>query len=296
MSELGLFDEKLLVLPQLNEVLDNLHLEHESNWLIGKQEEMETPSDFMHQITKRSGFPKINFKAKKKRACQNMKGILGGSNAFNFMSFVAGVITLVIKKLVKSIWFHGFFLVQVVNVNNNVNNNNNNLNGINGNANNQMNSNANVNNNAANIIIAMPGKKRRRKRTAQDFVNQHFDISRGSRCLAMTSEDEMVNLPFLILDSMKVNYFCNFKKLVKLHNALISLNRHIGTESKRRIQFARKNSFVVSNLNSKTISKSLLCWTSSKMFKITNVLPDLFFFPKKSALDGAIKTVFELHR
>lgn len=49
-------------------------------------------------------------KGKKVRTCQNMSGILGGSNAFNFLSFVAGVVTL------------------IVNVNNNINNNNNNLN------------------------------------------------------------------------------------------------------------------------------------------------------------------------
>merc|ERR1719414_1477894 len=72
-----------------------------------------------------------------------MNGVLGGSNAFNFLSFVAGVITL------------------IVNVNNNVNNNNNNLNGVNGNANNNQNNNANVNNNAANVILVMPGRKKR---------------------------------------------------------------------------------------------------------------------------------------
>jgi len=53
--------------------------------------------------------------------------------------------------------------ISVVNVNNNVNNNNNNLNGISANANNNQNNNANVNNNAANIIIAMPGRKRRKR-------------------------------------------------------------------------------------------------------------------------------------
>jgi len=33
-------------------------------------------------------------KSTKVRTCQNMAGILGGANAFNFLSFVAGVITL----------------------------------------------------------------------------------------------------------------------------------------------------------------------------------------------------------
>ncbi len=64
----------------------------------------------------------------------------GGSNAFNFINFVAAVVTL------------------VVNVNNNINNNNNNLNRVSLNANNANNANANVNNNAANIVIVMPGR------------------------------------------------------------------------------------------------------------------------------------------
>ena len=46
-------------------------------------------------LVKRSDFPTIHVKGTKKRTCQNMNGVLGGSNAFNFMSFVAGVITLV---------------------------------------------------------------------------------------------------------------------------------------------------------------------------------------------------------
>ena len=33
-------------------------------------------------------------KTKKVRTCQNMSGAMGGANAFNFLSFVAGVITL----------------------------------------------------------------------------------------------------------------------------------------------------------------------------------------------------------
>jgi hypothetical protein len=33
-------------------------------------------------------------KTKKVRTCQNMSGVLGGANAFNFLSFVSGVITL----------------------------------------------------------------------------------------------------------------------------------------------------------------------------------------------------------
>ena len=62
------------------------------------------------------------------------KGLLGGANAFHFLTFVVGLATL------------------VVNVENNLNQNNNNLNGINVNANRQTNNNANANNNAMNMI------------------------------------------------------------------------------------------------------------------------------------------------
>ena len=68
---------------------------------------------------------------------------LGGANAFHFLSFVSGLVTL------------------VINVNNNVNSNNNNLNGNNVNANSQSNLNGNANNNAANSIVVMPGRKKR---------------------------------------------------------------------------------------------------------------------------------------
>ena len=71
-------------------------------------------------------------------------GILGGSNAFNFINFVAAVVTL------------------VVNINNNINNNNNNLNNVAVNTNNANNADANVNNAGANIVIAMPGRRRKR--------------------------------------------------------------------------------------------------------------------------------------
>ena len=105
----------------------------------------------------RSGFPTIKRKRKKIRACQNMAGkllllpplfflfagILGGSNAFNFINFVAATVTL------------------VVNINNNINNNNNNLNNVAVNTNNANNADANVNNAGANIVIAMPGRRRR---------------------------------------------------------------------------------------------------------------------------------------
>ena len=85
-------------------------------------------------------FPKIRKKKQKVRTCQNMAGIIGGSNAFNFINFVAAVVTL------------------VVNVNNNINNNNNNLNNINVNTNNANNANVNANNNGVNSVVVMPGR------------------------------------------------------------------------------------------------------------------------------------------
>ena len=68
------------------------------------------------------------------------KGLLGGANAFHFLTFVVGLVTL------------------VVNVENNLNQNNNNLNGINVNANRQTNNNANANNNAMNMIEVSWGR------------------------------------------------------------------------------------------------------------------------------------------
>ena len=73
-------------------------------------------------------------KKKKLRQCVNMNGILGGSNAFNYVSFVIGILTL------------------VVNVNNNINNNNNNNNNLNINAVDSSNVVANFNTNNANQV------------------------------------------------------------------------------------------------------------------------------------------------
>ena len=83
-----------------------------------------------------------------------------------------------------------------MNVNNNVNNNNNNLNGVNGNADISQNNNANSNSNAANIIIVMPGRKKRSMTTAQDFVQ-------GDKCLHLQSD--LAISPLAILQMMKVN-------------------------------------------------------------------------------------------
>lgn len=73
--------------PKLEATLTQIRLQHELQYQSG---------DEILELVKRSDFPTMHVKqGKKKRVCQNMKGILGGSNAFNFMSFVAGVITLV---------------------------------------------------------------------------------------------------------------------------------------------------------------------------------------------------------
>ena len=58
---------------------------------------------------------------------------LGGSNAFNYVTLIMAILTL------------------VVNVNNNINNNNNNLNQFSGNVVGNNNANANTNNNNGNI-------------------------------------------------------------------------------------------------------------------------------------------------
>jgi hypothetical protein len=79
-----------LLLPSFDLALANLHEEYEQKYIEINDEKS------IHELVKRSEFPKMHIKqGTKKRTCQNMKGVLGGSNAFNFMSFVAGVITLV---------------------------------------------------------------------------------------------------------------------------------------------------------------------------------------------------------
>ena len=132
-------------MAKMDESLDRIFLEH------AKQISVAEP----RKARNSNYFPKIKKKRKKIRTCQNMAGILGvsqcqfslnlisipgGSNAFNFINFVAAVVTL------------------MVNVNNNINNNNNNLNNVNVNTNNANNANANVNNNGVNSVVVMPGR------------------------------------------------------------------------------------------------------------------------------------------
>ena len=114
-------------------------------------------------------------KKKKLRTCANMNGILGGSNAFNYVSFVMAVLTL------------------VVNVNNNINNNNNNLNQANINTASNNNANANSNNNNANVVNVMPPGKKRRKRK----VPHPFDVYQERICV--TSQKSSGNKQWLTL-------------------------------------------------------------------------------------------------
>merc|ERR1712210_170276 len=132
----------------------------------------------------RSGFPTIKRKRKKIWGCQNMAGILGGSNAFNFINFVAAVVTL------------------VVNINNNINNNNNNLNNVAVNTNNANNADANVNNAGANIVIAMPGRRRRSvplPRNLQDLMSPTC-LARG-----VSSSSELANLALGLTSLLQEN-------------------------------------------------------------------------------------------
>ena len=87
----------------------------------------------------------LNMKPPNLRDCQDVRGMLGGSNAFHFLNLAAGILTL------------------IVNINNNIQSNNLNTNSINANTNSQQNSNSNVNNNAANVIMVMPGKRRKKR-------------------------------------------------------------------------------------------------------------------------------------
>ena len=75
-----------LILPQLETEMFQITQQYEQKYIDSEEA--------IKHLEKRS-FPTLNVKGTKKRTCQNMNGILGGSNAFNFMSFVAGVITLV---------------------------------------------------------------------------------------------------------------------------------------------------------------------------------------------------------
>ena len=129
--------------------LDRLFERHKDTWLDDEDKEVfeEAMERYGSRHRVKRDMPTMYMGKKKKlRTCANMNGILGGSNAFNYVSFVVGILTL------------------VVNVNNNINNNNNNLNQANINTASNNNANANSNNNNANVINVMPPGKRRKRR------------------------------------------------------------------------------------------------------------------------------------
>ena len=97
MSSIGAFED--LLVSSLTPELHRIQKEYEAKYI-------EIDDENIHQLVKRSDFPVMHIKqGKKKRTCQNMNGVLGGSNAFNFLSFVAGVITLVTSKKLVNILF-----------------------------------------------------------------------------------------------------------------------------------------------------------------------------------------------
>lgn len=98
------FDELDIILNDFQESF--LSLENKNVF------EKAVKSDKIETRSKRDMPTMYMGKKKKLRTCANMNGILGGSNAFNYISFVLAILTL------------------VVNTNNNINNNNNNLNQV----------------------------------------------------------------------------------------------------------------------------------------------------------------------
>ena len=100
MSSLRTFED--LVASSLTLELEQIRHHYQAKYV-------EIENEDIHHIVKRSDFPVMHIKqGKKKRTCQNMNGVLGGSNAFNFLSFVAGVITLVTSCSFSKIFFDSF--------------------------------------------------------------------------------------------------------------------------------------------------------------------------------------------
>ena len=157
---------------QLSEFVDNglddIFEKHKNVWISDENRDicdkaMKGETQENHTGRVKRDMPTMYMGKKKKlRTCANMNGILGGSNSFNYVSFVMAILTL------------------VVNVNNNINNNNNNLNQANINTNSNNNANANSNNNNANVVNVMPPGKKRRKRK----VPHPFDVFEEKICLA----------------------------------------------------------------------------------------------------------------
>ncbi|XP_066984635.1 uncharacterized protein [Macrobrachium rosenbergii] len=109
---------------------------------------------------------------KKKRKCADVNGMLAGFNTFNYLTFVTGVITL------------------ILNVNNNINNNNNNnnLNNNNDLSNNNVNANTNTQN-ANQVVIFPPGRKRR---FIADWILQMMPSSQSESLTKGVNQDASV--------------------------------------------------------------------------------------------------------
>ena len=170
--------------------LDELFQSYKEMWLSEENREIfenavNNKSDEVTDVEERvkRDMPTMYMGKKKKlRTCANMNGILGGSNAFNYITFVMAVLTL------------------VVNVNNNINNNNNNLNQANINTASNNNANANSNNNNANVVNVMPPGKKRRRRRKVPQVPHPFDVYEDRVCVASPAssgnyENDMIFKP-----------------------------------------------------------------------------------------------------
>ena len=83
------------LLQSVQESLEIVYQDHLQTLLTRPKPTEVSPEKLRRK--RNSQFPKITRKKKKIRGCQNMAGILGGTNAFNFINFVAAVVTLIGK-------------------------------------------------------------------------------------------------------------------------------------------------------------------------------------------------------
>ncbi|KAG7173098.1 putative uncharacterized protein DDB_G0277255 [Homarus americanus] len=135
------------VSQNLTNVIKTLEEEGLSGSMMGAEVDEEDQEEEVLSRGKRGGGMPVMYMpggGKKTRKCSQVNGLLGGFNTFNYLTFVTGVITL------------------VLNVNNNLNNNNNNnnLNNNNDISNNNVNANTNTQN-ANQVVLFPPGRKRR---------------------------------------------------------------------------------------------------------------------------------------
>ena len=106
-------EKDLLLSPEKRNILQAALLESGGSSSPSERAKRDMPTMYMGKNSERAkrDMPTMYMGKKKKlRTCANMNGILGGSNAFNYVSFVLAILTLIVQ------------------TNNNINNNNNNLN------------------------------------------------------------------------------------------------------------------------------------------------------------------------